>query len=87
MVSLYFTVRIFFNIDSFAKITAHHFWELLQCFTDKWNYYRALKKKSYPNSKLHLTVKRGVSLLISSNDTSTPITPRINWFYNKIAER
>lgn len=28
-----------------------------------------------------LTVKRGVSFLMSSNDTSIPITPRINWFW------
>lgn len=28
-----------------------------------------------------LTVKRGVSFLMSSRDTSIPITPRINWFW------
>jgi len=33
------------------------------------------------------SVKRGVSRLISSKDTSTPITPRISWFYKKIAKR
>lgn len=41
------------------------------------------KMKKILKSIFHLTVKRGVSRLISSKDTSTPITPRISWFYNK----
>lgn len=42
-----------------------------------------LQQRRCNQSHLHceLTVKRGVSFLTSTRDTSIPITPRINWFW------
>lgn len=46
--------------------------------SDWWMYLPA-RVRSHGGVKL--TVKRGVSFLMSSRDTSIPITPRINWFW------
>lgn len=42
---------------------------------------------THTREALELTVKRGVSFLMSPRDTSIPITPRISWFWCCTRER
>lgn len=42
---------------------------------------------AHPTQALELTVKRGVSFLMSPRDTSIPITPRISWFWCWVREK